>query len=199
MLAGEKANKPFVLMVGTIEPRKNHLLAYRVWRRLIERHGEKAPRLMIAGGEGWLTGDLRYQITHDPLTRDRVVMLGRVSNAELGWLYRNCLFTVFPSIYEGWGLPVAESLMHGKYCITSNVSSLPEIGGELVGYHDPIDAMRMLQLVEEAAFDAPLRERREKAIQSCYVGTTWAQAATLLLETLNQICSSSVRDHTEAA
>lgn len=192
-LAGCAAEVPFVLMVGTVEPRKNHALAYHVWRRLIERHGARAPRLVIAGGEGWLTGDLRQHIARDPLTRDRVVWLNRVSGAELAWLYRNCLFAVYPSWYEGWGLPVAECLAHGKYCIASDRSSLPEVGGDLVGYHDPLDAVHMLRLVEEAAFDPELRTAREVEVRSRYVTTMWAQTADRLFAELARLSDGTAR------
>ncbi len=174
--SGITANEPFVLTVGTIEVRKNHLLAYQVWRRLIEECGPRAPKLVIVGRQGWLTGDLLAQIQHDPLTRGRVVVLTDVADADLGWLYRNCLFTIYPSHYEGWGLPVAESLCHGKYCIASRASSLPEIGGDLVGYHDPLDLPECLRLVSEALSE-DFRAQREEAIRATYRPTPWSETA----------------------
>jgi glycosyltransferase involved in cell wall biosynthesis len=174
--SGLTRNEPFVLTVGTIEVRKNHLLAYQVWRRLIEECGPSAPKLVIVGRQGWLSGDLMTQIQSDPLTRGRVVVLTDVADADLGWLYRHCLFTVYPSHYEGWGLPVAESLCHGKYCVASRASSLPEVGGELIGYHDPLDLPACLRLVREALSEE-FRKRREETIRATYRPTRWSETA----------------------
>ena len=69
------------------------------------------------------------------------------SDAELAFLYRNCRFTVFPSLYEGWGLPIGESLWFGKLCIASKTSSMPEVGGDLVDYVDPKDADSLQQAI----------------------------------------------------
>jgi glycosyltransferase involved in cell wall biosynthesis len=174
--SGLTRDEPFVLTVGTIEVRKNHLLAYQVWRRLIEECGSRAPKLVIVGRQGWLSGDLLTQIQSDPLTRGRVVVLTDVADADLGWLYRHCLFTMYPSHYEGWGLPVAESLCHGKYCVASRASSLPEVGGKLIAYHDPLDLPECLRLVREALSE-DFRTRREELIRTSYRPTRWSETA----------------------
>jgi glycosyltransferase involved in cell wall biosynthesis len=173
----ERAAEPFVLSVGTIEIRKNHLLLYQVWRRLLEERGEAVPPLVMAGQRGWLSGDLQYQMHYDPQVQDRVVILDGLTDEELTWLYRHCLFTVYPSYYEGWGLPVAESLSHGKYCITSNTSSLPEIAGDLVGLHDPLDFTACKALVERALFDPGFRRACEERVRAHYRPTSWRDTA----------------------
>jgi glycosyltransferase involved in cell wall biosynthesis len=129
----------FVLCVGTIAVRKNHRLLYHVWRRLAERGVEPIPALVLAGDRGWLTGDILTMIERDPLTRDTVRVVGAVADDELAWLYRRCLFSVYPSLYEGWGLPVAESIAHGRPCIASSVSSIPEAGFGQAMVIDPLD------------------------------------------------------------
>jgi glycosyltransferase involved in cell wall biosynthesis len=174
----------YVLSVGTLEVRKNHLLLYQVWRRLIETHGSLIPKLVIAGQDGWLAGDLLFQVRNDPLTRDRILVLPSVSDEELVWLYQNCLLTAFPSFYEGWGLPVAESLCHGKYCIASNSSSVPEIAGDLIDYHDPYSFEQCLGLTTRALFDERFRAEREAAIRARYRPYSWAQCADSLLTIL---------------
>ena len=192
-----RAGGPFVLAVGTVEVRKNHWLLYHLWRQLVARHGPDVPPLLLAGQPGWLTTELLHQIRHDPLVRDRVVVLPDVTDPELRWLYDHCLFTLYPSLYEGWGLPVAESLAHGKYCICSNASSLPEIAGDLVGYHDPPDVAGCLALVEQALFEDGFLAGAERRIRQHYRVTPWSACAGQLLEALED--RLGVRLHGAAA
>ena len=110
----------------------------------------------------------------------KLVWLGQtdgVKEATLHGLYRACLFTMFPSLYEGWGLPVSESLAHGKLCIASNASSLPEAGGDLADYHAPEDVDRCLALVERAIFDPAYRTAREERIRREYEMPSWVACA----------------------
>jgi glycosyltransferase involved in cell wall biosynthesis len=183
-LPGE--TKPFALSVGTLETRKNHWLLYHVWRRLIENYGERIPPLVLAGRAGWGTADLLQHIQTDPLVRNRIIPLFAVSDDELSWLYRHCQFTLYPSHYEGWGLPVAESLAYGKHCICSNTSSLPEVGGALVDYHDPLDAMQCLDLVRRAVFEPGYLQEREARIQREYRAATWTDCGARLVPLLER-------------
>jgi glycosyltransferase involved in cell wall biosynthesis len=179
---GAPADRPFVLSVGTVEVRKNHGLLYRAWRQLLLRHGpEQAPVLVIAGGEGWLTEDLRYQIRTDPVVRDHIRLLHDVEDAQLARLYDACLVTLYPSYYEGWGLPVCESLSRGKVCIASNAASIPEIADSLTELHDPDDLPAYVRLLERFLFDADARRRREEEIRRRYRPTRWGDTAAELV------------------
>jgi glycosyltransferase involved in cell wall biosynthesis len=175
---------PFVLSVGTVEVRKNHWLLYYLWRRLAEQHGERLPPLVLAGGPGWLTADLLHLLRTDPLVRGRILLLSGLADAELRWLYQHCLFTLYPSHYEGWGLPVAEALAHGKYCICSASSSLPEIAGDLLDYHDPLDLAGCAALVERALFEPGWLTQKEERIRREYRLTPWRACAASVLEKL---------------
>ena len=130
--------RPFVLYVSTIERRKNHEVLYRAWSRLRDR-GVVPHRLVFVGMQGWGVNDLMNDLKLDPRVRDDIVCLNHLSDGELAWLYRHAAFTVFPSLYEGWGLPVVESLAWGKFCLVSNAASLPEAGGPWAEYLDPWD------------------------------------------------------------
>jgi glycosyltransferase involved in cell wall biosynthesis len=169
--------KPFVLTVGTVEVRKNHRLLYHVWHRLIEQFGPQVPPLVVAGEFGWLVGDLRHEIQTDPLMRDHLFFLPRVADAELRWLYEHCLFTLYPSHYEGWGLPVAEGLARGKYCIASSSTALPEVGGDLIDYHDPLDFAECFRLVQRALFEDGFVRQREERLRRAYRAHSWAECA----------------------
>jgi glycosyltransferase involved in cell wall biosynthesis len=186
--------QPFVLSVGTLEVRKNHQLLYQAWRRLIEQHGNHVPRLVLVGSRGWLTGDLVYQIRNDPLSRGYIVLIKRCNDRQLRWLYRRCLFTLYPSHYEGWGLPIAESLAYGKYCIASNTSSMTEIdsSGQLVGHHDPCDLPTCLKLIVQA-FDPAFRAEKEALIQRSYQRTSWDEAGRVVMAHLERYFGPTLR------
>jgi glycosyltransferase involved in cell wall biosynthesis len=176
----------FTLSVGTFEARKNHWLLYQAWRRLILQFGARIPPLVLAGRMGWATRDVLQQIHDDPVVRDRVIVLLGVSDEELSWLYRNCQFTLYPSHYEGWGLPVAESLVYGKYCICTNASSVPEVAGDLVDYHDPLDAMTCMELVQRALFEPGFLQGREERIRIEFRGATWAECGARIAPLLEK-------------
>ena len=129
----------FVLCVGTIEPRKNHQVLLDVWEEFARDRIDEAPALVIAGSVGWLNAETMQRLHAAAELRHNVVFVDAPTDHELHWLYRNCAFTVFPSHYEGWGLPVTESLDAGKICITTDRGSLREAGEGLVIHLDPID------------------------------------------------------------
>src|SRR5262249_28986467 len=172
------------LSVGSIDRRKNQALLYQLWRRLIERHGERVPPLVLAGRHGWRADEVLQDLQGDPVVRGRVVALADTTDAELRWLYGRCLFTVYPSHYEGWGLPVAEALAHGKYCLASATSSLPEVGADLADYADPLDLLGWQARVERALFDPGFLPAREERIRREFRVTPWAACARPVLHAL---------------
>ena len=164
---------PFLLSVGTIEVRKNHLLLYQMYK-LAEAEGIDLPPLVIVGRRGWLTDDVLYAFEHDQYVAARVRLLHDVSDADLAWLYQHCLFTLYPSIYEGWGLPIAESLSHGRVCVASGTSAMPEIAGDLLDYFSPFDPRGCLDMVLRF-LNPDVRARKEEEIRSTYRPTSWEQ------------------------
>lgn len=128
----------FVISVGNIELRKNGLGLLRVWKRLINELQDQTPLLIFAGRYGRVGGmEVRRSITSDPELLRFVRVIESPNDEALAWLYRNCVFSVYPSFVEGWGLPVGESAWFGRICIASNASSVPEVCGDLVVYVDP--------------------------------------------------------------
>jgi len=172
---------PFILFVSTIERRKNHEVLYRALVRLSEQ-ARPLPTLVFAGMQGWGVDDLMNDVKRDPRVRSKVVLLNHVSDAELAGLYQHARFTVFPSLYEGWGLPVAESLAHGRFCLSSNTSSLPEVGGDLVEYLDPWDVNGWAERISFYVEHPEAVTKREQTIREGFSPTSWADTAKTVLE-----------------
>ena len=128
----------YVLIVATIEARKNHMLAFRVWRRLLEDlPAERVPTLVFAGRIGWLVDDLMRQIANTDNLNGKLVVLETRRTRTLPHCMTIAFSRCFRRFHEGWGLPVTESLAFGKPCIISNRTSLPEAGGGLAAASTP--------------------------------------------------------------
>ena len=169
--------KAFVLCVGAIHFRKNQILLYHAWNRLLDRFargGKEPPMLVLVGGYAWNTKDVRNVIQGDTRLRPYLHILEGVSDEELDWLYGNCLFTVFPSLYEGWGLPVAESLGAGKLCLASDIGSVREIAPGLLPLLDPMDAQAWADSVAFYAGSRSSREEMEERIAKEYEKPKWS-------------------------
>lgn len=164
----------FSLFVSTIEARKNQALIYQTVKRLQEQNNHHRP-IVLVGKHGWLSDDIIYFLRNDPTIRNSIVWLDRVDDRELQWLYDNCRFTIYPSYYEGWGLPVAESLALGKPCIASNISSIPEVGGNLVEYFSPYSSDELAALIQKYDDDTYLAGRL--GVVKGFQPTNWHECA----------------------
>jgi glycosyltransferase involved in cell wall biosynthesis len=175
----------YALIVSTIEARKNHLLAFRAWRRMLEEMPpETVPPLVFAGRVGWLVQDLMQQLENCAYLGGKVVVVPDPTDSELVALYRSCRFTLFPSLYEGWGLPVTESLSFGKLCIASNRTSVPEAGGPFCLYIDPEDITEATETIRRACTDDMLIAEREAAIRDGFQPVSWKRSAEVLADHL---------------
>lgn len=173
-------NKPYLLMVGTLEPRKNHATAMRmIARRKAAGHDDQ---LLIVGGKGWLFEPIRAMV--DELgVADRVHFLGYVPAADLVPLYAAAECVLVPSLYEGFGFSVLEAMACGTPVICSNVSSLPEIAGNAaLLLDDPLDDELLSALVarvrDEVGFADHLRELGLKRAAQF----SWQQCAARTVE-----------------
>jgi glycosyltransferase involved in cell wall biosynthesis len=146
----------YVLTVGTLEPRKNHMRLVGAFAALPEHLGDV--RLVIAGGRGWKSREIQKAIDDSP-ARERIHQLGFVPAPDLRLLYRAATIFAFPSLYEGFGLPILEAMAAGAPVLTSNLSSMPEIAGDAALTVDPhsVDAIR--DGLERLLQDQTLRSR----------------------------------------
>jgi glycosyltransferase involved in cell wall biosynthesis len=178
----------FVLIVSTIEVRKNHAFLLRVWKRLLDRHGNDAvPHLVLVGGKGWKNESFWEELNTSGYFGGKVVLISGCSDATLREAYRRCLFTVYASLGEGWGLPVAEGLAAGKFCVCSNRSSLPQIGGDLINYFDPTDEENAFAQIERVLLDRQYLEARTARVVSEYRAVSWADCTRELLGILRAL------------
>lgn len=164
----------YVLYVSTFETRKNHRLLLQIWKELHKQRRERCPTLVFVGMFGWGVNDLWAEIqASDVWAAGRIVMLHHVSDALLAHLYRGCLFTVFPSFYEGWGLAATESLAYGKLAITSDVPALREATQGLCPSIHPLDFLHWLETITHYLDDSAARTAVEAHVRATYQARHW--------------------------
>lgn len=175
--------RPYVLMVGTIEVRKNHLTALRAWQTLIAEHGrDMVPDLVCVGRAGWNANEFLEAVAATGGLWGRLHLLdAEVDDTRLTALYTGCLFTIYPSSYEGWGLPIAESLAFGKPVITTTATSLPEVAGDLATYVTPEDPRALADAAWTLITDPALRLSTGHAASTTFQPGTWAEVADTLV------------------
>lgn len=152
--AGGAAVRPYLLMVGTLEPRKNHAAALRLLARL--RALGYPHRLLIVGGEGWLFEPVRKMVQRLGLAAD-VAFAGFVPLVDLVALYSGAAVVLMPSLYEGFGFPVLEAMACGAPVVCSNVSSLPEVAGDAALLAEPNDDDALVAAVSRILTEPGLR------------------------------------------
>ncbi len=157
--------EPFVLAVGSVESRKNQHGLLRAWLRLIRTHGEAAvPRLVMVGIAGWQAGPVQALLDGVPELRRRAEWRRVVTDEELRGLYQGCLFTVFNSLAEGWGLPVTESIAHGKVPLCADLPVLRESGGRHAVFVEAENVPALAAAAWSLVTDEAGRSAREAAI-----------------------------------
>lgn len=174
-----KTSEPFVLCVGTIEIRKNGIALLRAWQRLLADGDSTVPVLVFAGKYGWKVDAFRSLLSSDSALAAKVRIIDRPTDGDLANLYARCLFTAYPSLSEGWGLPVGEAAWFGKFTIASPCSSIPEVCGRLVEYVAPDDVASLADSVKRAVMDEPYRHAREQAIERAQL-RSWTDVAAAL-------------------
>jgi glycosyltransferase involved in cell wall biosynthesis len=183
----------YALIVSTIEARKNHILLFRVWRRLLEElPPESVPTLVFAGRVGWLVADLMKQLENARYLGGKIVLISDASDSDLASLYRGCQFTLFPSLYEGWGLPVTESLAFGRPCIVSNTTSLPEAGGTLARYFDPANGTEAYAVIHDTITDPDGLRAWQQRVAREFKPVAWSESALAVGHALECVSSADV-------
>ena len=178
----------YALFVSTIEPRKGHELLYRVWKRLLADGVPQARnfKLVFVGRRGWMVEHLLSEIAADRELGDTLKIFSFADDDELAAIYANAAFCVYPSLYEGYGLPIVEAFSYGKAVIASTGGAIPEVVGEFSPCLDPKDADAWYRTLRGWIEDPSLRAPYEDAIRSRYRPTTWNEASAKLFELIDQ-------------
>jgi glycosyltransferase involved in cell wall biosynthesis len=165
----------YLLFVGTIEPRKNLSRLLAAFETI--RAGGLSDGLVIVGKRGWLCGDFLARLEKSP-ARDAVLFPGYVPDEDLPAVYAGAQGLVFPSLYEGFGLPVLEAMACGTPVVTSNASSIPEVAGDAALYFDPADVEAMVEAVRRLLCDAQLQRSMRTRGLTRAADFSWKVAAT---------------------
>lgn len=180
----------YLLTVSTVEPRKNLPTLLKAYAQLKQQLAEVCPPLVIVGRKGWNCGDiLRYM----EALKDNVLFLGHVPDEDLIALYQMATCFVFPSLYEGFGLPVLEAMKAGCPVITTTSSSLPEVAGGAALLVDPLDANGMAAVLQRLLQDESLRRQMIAEGELQAARFSWSQTALLHTEVYLRIACSERR------
>lgn len=172
---GQLPELGFVAFVGTFEVRKNHQLILKIWEELSRDAGVELPPLVIAGQRGWCVDDTISAMEQSPLYGKKIFWFPSLSDRQIAWLFKHCAFSVYPSLYEGWGLPVAECLSFSRPVLCSAASSLPEVAKGLATLLDPHDQAAWSNAVRRAIIEYVAR-----TVVIHYPLQTWTQTGEAL-------------------
>jgi glycosyltransferase involved in cell wall biosynthesis len=178
-----KVPSPYVLFVGTLEPRKNLVRLVRAYRRVAARGAPHA--LVLAGPMGWGHQQLMRELALE--APGVVILTGETSESDRDALYRGASVFVYPSLYEGFGLPVLEAMARGTPCIVSASSSLPEVAGEAAIPVDPRSVAGLTEAIERVINDRGLAAQLGAAGRRRADRFSWDEAARLTLEVYKSI------------
>jgi glycosyltransferase involved in cell wall biosynthesis len=146
--------QPYFVVLGTIEPRKNHWFLLQVWRRLVERHGAAAPKLVVIGRRGWECENAVDMLDRCTQLQDAVIELHGCSDEDLRTWMQHAQALLFPSFVEGYGMPLVEALALGVPVIASDLGVFREIADAIPDFLDPLDGPGWLARVEAYATSA---------------------------------------------
>lgn len=175
--------RPYVLAVGTLEPRKNLPFLLRAFAAVSDRFPHD---LVLVGPEGWMTGEFRQTLAGLKLG-DRIRMTGFVSDRELGGWYSGADLFVFPSTYEGFGLPTVEAMRCGAPLLLSDSSCFPEVAGDAAVLVSPTDARAWSEALVTILSDRALNDRLRERSLARAARFTWERTATETLRVYRAI------------
>jgi glycosyltransferase involved in cell wall biosynthesis len=169
----------YALFVSTIEPRKGHRLLFSVWQRLLAEGVPQATgfKLVFVGRRGWLVDDLLKELDQHPAVGDSLFVLSNVGDHALAALYSHAAFCLFPSLYEGYGLPIIEGFRYGKAVLASSAGALAEVVGEFSPCLDPRDEQAWYTMLKRWIQEPAARASFEQAIRERFRPPTWDDAA----------------------
>ena len=168
-------DSPYFFSLGTLEPRKNMITLIRAFEQVCQH--EARVKLLIAGASGWKFDETQELLTVSSI-KDRIVLLDYISDDEIAGYMRGCAAFVYPSIYEGFGLPVLEALSQRAICIVGNNSCMPEVFQDKALYFDTLDMTDLATTMQYSLTEgAAIKQRLHKGLDNFLDGYSWKKHA----------------------
>lgn len=180
---------PFVLMVGDLQPRKNHLGLLAAFEALLRTHPQLPHRLVFVGKETWYSKDLHRAVAKSAVS-ERVHFTGFVEDADLVEFYGACDLFVFPSFYEGFGLPILEAMACGRAVASSSTTAMAEVADGAGLLFEPDSTEQMTRAMRDVLVDPELRLRLERLGSQRAAGFSWERAAKRTLEVYSRVAGA---------
>ncbi len=182
-LPGGLLHGNYALLVSTIEPRKGHAMLLRAWVRLLEQQIPQRTgfRLVFAGRWGWLVDPVKRALSN-PALGTSVLHFSHADDALLERLYDGAALCLYPSVYEGFGLPVLEAFARGKPVLASSCGAVAEVAGQLAPTIDPIDDVAWSNAMAEWITDPARRDDYADRIRTTFQHPAWPEAAAAILD-----------------
>lgn len=183
---GIPLDSDYVFSLSTLEPRKNYVRLLKAWSSIYNQLNLKQPKLVIGGRKGW--GDaFQAELFGRAEQEQSVILTGFVDDADLAALYSGSVCTAFPSLYEGFGIPVLESMKCGRFCVTSNVSSIPEITGADTPMVEPTSIDSIADLLLRVINDPTWRKSLEIEVLRRAAEFSWEKTYTRTRDLIAQM------------
>lgn len=180
---------PFVLSVGDLQPRKNHLRLLESFEQLLRAHPNLPHHLVLVGKETWYSRQISRAAAQSPV-RDRIHFAGFVEEDQLLRLYSACDLFVYPSLYEGFGLPILEAMACGRAVACANTSAMPEVADSAAILFDPHSISEMTRAMRDLLIDSELRTRMERLGQHRATLFSWEKTARKTLDVYYEVAGS---------
>ncbi len=189
---------PFVLTVGDLQPRKNHLGLIRAFESLMRSEPRLRHQLVFVGKDTWHSKEVHEAAARSPLA-ERIRFTGFVSDEDLVAFYGACDLFVFPSFYEGFGLPILEAMACGRAVACSNTSAIPEVADSAALLFDPSSNWEMALAMKDLLVDSELRARMERLALARAAHFSWERAARQTLEVYYEVAGKKAAIPAEQA
>jgi glycosyltransferase involved in cell wall biosynthesis len=164
---------PYFVVVGTIEPRKNHIFLLHLWRQMAERLGPRTPKLVIVGRRGWENANAIDLIERCAAIHDHVLECGSVPDIVLQRVMKGASAVLFPSFVEGYGMPLAEALILGVPVIASDIAVFREIARDVPEFVNPLDGPSWSRLIQDYAQPGSARRQAQLERVRTFSSPTW--------------------------
>jgi glycosyltransferase involved in cell wall biosynthesis len=183
---------PYVLTVGDLQPRKNHIGLIRAFESVMREHPQLTHRLVITGKDTWFSGQVRAAAQASSVA-DRIVFTGFVDDEELHHYYSGCEVFVYPSFYEGFGLPILEAMACGRAVACSDTSAMPEVADSAALLFDPHQRDQIALALRDLLIDPQLRARMERLGSQRAALFSWERASQRTLDVYYAVAESRRR------